>query len=242
MFMDSPRVHWLGYTHLQRQSASATEMPATSPSADSGVVDAFSALSPEEQERQREEWKQDLARIEEDIVLMRETLSAKIKEAQELKHKLGITMWSEFTDDVNQGLKNVRESQAYHKVTDTISEIQHAVTEAPLYQAVAGKLEQAQHTPAYQRTEAALKTTTEKASGLLAGLGAKLTEARDSPTVKSLEERVGTMVTTVKSKVTSSRSNSTQSFDEALKEAEAAKRQAESAAPPPTVTEEKTPQ
>ncbi|XP_043217935.1 tumor protein D54-like isoform X4 [Amphibalanus amphitrite] len=222
MFMDSPRVHWLGYTHLQRQSASATEMPATSPSADSGVVDAFSALSPEEQERQREEWKQDLARIEEDIVLMRETLSAKIKEAQELKHKLGITMWSEFTDDVNQGLKNVRESQAY--------------------QAVAGKLEQAQHTPAYQRTEAALKTTTEKASGLLAGLGAKLTEARDSPTVKSLEERVGTMVTTVKSKVTSSRSNSTQSFDEALKEAEAAKRQAESAAPPPTVTEEKTPQ
>ncbi|XP_043217933.1 tumor protein D54-like isoform X2 [Amphibalanus amphitrite] len=226
MFMDSPRVHWLGYTHLQRQSASATEMPATSPSADSGVVDAFSALSPEEQERQREEWKQDLARIEEDIVLMRETLSAKIKEAQELKHKLGITMWSEFTDDVNQGLKNVRESQAYHKVTDTISEIQHAVTEAPLY----------------QRTEAALKTTTEKASGLLAGLGAKLTEARDSPTVKSLEERVGTMVTTVKSKVTSSRSNSTQSFDEALKEAEAAKRQAESAAPPPTVTEEKTPQ
>ncbi|XP_043217940.1 tumor protein D52-like isoform X9 [Amphibalanus amphitrite] len=187
-------------------STTATEMPATSPSADSGVVDAFSALSPEEQERQREEWKQDLARIEEDIVLMRETLSAKIKEAQELKHKLGITMWSEFTDDVNQGLKNVRESQAY------------------------------------QRTEAALKTTTEKASGLLAGLGAKLTEARDSPTVKSLEERVGTMVTTVKSKVTSSRSNSTQSFDEALKEAEAAKRQAESAAPPPTVTEEKTPQ
>ncbi|XP_043226361.1 tumor protein D52-like isoform X15 [Amphibalanus amphitrite] len=143
-------------------STPATEMPATSPSADSGVVDAFSALSPEEQERQREEWKQDLARIEEDIVLMRETLSAKIKEAQELKHKLGITMWSEFTDDVNQGLKNVRESQAY------------------------------------QRTEAALKTTTEKASGLLAGLGAKLTEARDSPTVKSLEERVGTMVTTVK--------------------------------------------
>ncbi|XP_043226360.1 tumor protein D52-like isoform X14 [Amphibalanus amphitrite] len=187
-------------------STPATEMPATSPSADSGVVDAFSALSPEEQERQREEWKQDLARIEEDIVLMRETLSAKIKEAQELKHKLGITMWSEFTDDVNQGLKNVRESQAY------------------------------------QRTEAALKTTTEKASGLLAGLGAKLTEARDSPTVKSLEERVGTMVTTVKSKVTSSRSNSTQSFDEALKEAEAAKRQAESGAPPPTVTEEKTPQ
>lgn len=57
----------------------ATDMPATSPSGDSGVVDAFAALSPEEQERQRDEWKQDLVRIEEDIVLMRETLSSKIK-------------------------------------------------------------------------------------------------------------------------------------------------------------------
>jgi len=201
----------------------ATELPASSPSGDSGVVDAFAALSPEEQERQRDEWKQDLARIEEDIVLMRETLSAKTKEAQELKHKLGITMWSEFTDDVNQGLKNVRESQAYHKVTDTFTELQHAVTEAPLY----------------QRTEAALKTTTEKASGLLAGLGAKLTEARDSAAVKNLEERVGTMVTSVKTKVTS-RSNSTQSFDEALKEAEEAKRKEAESATPATVPEEKT--
>ena len=52
------------------------------------------------------------SQIEEDIVLMRETLSAKMKEAQDLKHKLGITMWSEFTDDVNTSLKNVRESQA----------------------------------------------------------------------------------------------------------------------------------
>ena len=50
----------------------------------------------------------------------------------------------------------------------------------------------------YQRTEAALKTTSERASGLLAGLGARLTEARDSAAVRSLEERVGTMVTSVK--------------------------------------------
>jgi len=194
----------------------ASEMPASSPSTDSGVVDAFSALSPEEQERQREEWQQELARIDEDIVLMRETLSAKIKEAQELKHKLGITMWSEFTEDVNQSLRNVKESQAYHKVSDTLTEVQQAVTSAPLY----------------QKTEAALKTTGERASGLFAGLGAKFSEARESTTFKTVEERVGTMVTTVKSKVTSSRSNSTQSFDEALKEAEAAKKQAEGATPP----------
>jgi len=84
----------------------------------------------------------------------------------------------------------------------------------------------------YQKTEAALKTTGERASGLFAGLGAKFSEARESTTFKTVEERVGTMVTTVKSKVTSSRSNSTQSFDEALKEAEAAKKQAEGATPP----------
>ncbi|XP_037081160.1 uncharacterized protein F13E6.1-like [Pollicipes pollicipes] len=147
---------------------------------------------------------------------MRETLQAKSMEAQALKHKLGITMWTEFTQDVNQSLQSVRESQAYRKVNDAFSEFHHAVTSAPMY----------------QRTGAALKSTGEKASGLFAGLGAKFSEARESAAFKSMGERMGSMVTTVKSKVSTSGSNSSQSFDEALKEAEAAQRQAEGAPPP----------
>ena len=43
---------------------------------------------------------------------MRETLQAKMREAQVLKQKLGITVWTELTQDVNQSLQSVRESQA----------------------------------------------------------------------------------------------------------------------------------
>ena len=50
--------------------------------------------------------------LDEDILLMRETLQAKMREAQVLKQKLGITMWTEFTQDVNHSLQSVRESQA----------------------------------------------------------------------------------------------------------------------------------
>ena len=50
----------------------------------------------------------------------------------------------------------------------------------------------------YQRTGAALKSTGEKASGLFAGLGAKFSEARESAAFKNMEERMGTMVNSVK--------------------------------------------
>jgi len=173
-----------------------TEPASFSPSGDSGVADAFAALTPEEREEQRLQWKDELAKIEDDIQLMRDTLMAKMQQAQAIKEKLGITPWTEFTEDVNKSLTAVKESQAY------------------------------------QRTGAALKTTGEKASGLFAGLGAKFSEARESATFRSVEERVGSMVTTVKSKVGASGSSSTQSFDEALREAEAAKKQAEGVPPP----------
>ncbi|XP_043243687.1 tumor protein D54-like isoform X3 [Amphibalanus amphitrite] len=195
-----------------------SEMPSLSPSADSGVVDAFSGLTPEEQEQQRQQWKEELARLEEDILLMRETLQAKMREAQVLKQKLGITVWTEFTQDVNQSLQSVRQSQAYRRAGEAFVELHHAVTSAPIY----------------QRTGAALKSTGEKASGLFAGLGAKISEARESAAFKTVEERMGTMVNSVKSKVSTSHSNSTQSFDEALREAEAAQqKQAAAAAAPP---------
>lgn len=165
-------------------------MEALSPSGDSGVHESLADLSIEEQEAQKTLWREEMTRVEEDIAMMRATLEEKHRRLQWLKHHLGITMLSELSDDINQGIKNVRESQVY------------------------------------QKTGAALKSTGERASGLFAGLGAKFSEARDSAAFKSVEERVGTMVTTVKSKVGGSHSNSTQSFDEALKEAEAMKKQA----------------
>ncbi|KAI8438657.1 hypothetical protein MSG28_011082 [Choristoneura fumiferana] len=53
-------------------------------------------LTPEQAEQLRAEWSRELARI---------------RQSSELKRKLGITVWKEITEDVNQGLKNVKESQ-----------------------------------------------------------------------------------------------------------------------------------
>ena len=38
-------------------------MASLSPSTDSGVADAFAALSPEEQEQQRQQWRDELAKV-----------------------------------------------------------------------------------------------------------------------------------------------------------------------------------
>lgn len=58
----------------------------------------------------RHEWSQELARVEEEITTLRTVLTSKMRLAAELKRKLGITVWKEISDDMNQGIKNVKES------------------------------------------------------------------------------------------------------------------------------------
>lgn len=78
-------------------------------SPDSGVSE-LQGLTPEEVEKQKEEWRQQLADIENEIQTMRFVLASKVKQSQELKRKLGFSVWRELTDDVSQGLRNVKES------------------------------------------------------------------------------------------------------------------------------------
>lgn len=74
------------------------------------AINEFENLSLEEQELQREEWRQELQRVEEEIQTLRTVLASKIHHSTELKRKLGITVWKEITEDVSSGIKNVRES------------------------------------------------------------------------------------------------------------------------------------
>lgn len=53
---------------------------------------------------------QELAQIEEELETLRCVINAKLRTASDLKRKLGISMWKEFTGDMNQGLKQVKES------------------------------------------------------------------------------------------------------------------------------------
>lgn len=64
----------------------------------------------------RAEWNQELSRVEEEITTLRTVLSSKMRLAAELKRKLGITVWKEISEDVNQGLRNVKESTVYARI------------------------------------------------------------------------------------------------------------------------------
>nr|XP_033340690.1 uncharacterized protein LOC117228796 isoform X2 [Megalopta genalis] len=178
-----------------------------SPSSDT-VVNELQGLSLEEQDRQKAEWSAELARVEEEIQTLRHVLANKIRVSQELKRQLGISVWKEITDDMNQGLKNVKESQVF------------------------------------QKTESVFKTTAEKTTSILGGFGSGLTmklgQMRNSDSFRSLEERVGSAYENMKTKVVPSRSTSMQSFDDALRETEAARRaSAAPSATSPTIPEDK---
>lgn len=70
----------------------------------------LSHLSTEEKLEQERLWKEELAQIEDEIATLRTVLAAKMRRSAELKRNLGITVWKEVSDDINQGIKNVKES------------------------------------------------------------------------------------------------------------------------------------
>ncbi|XP_071547640.1 uncharacterized protein [Panulirus ornatus] len=174
---------------------------------DSGVHDTFNALSPEEQEKQREEWKAELSKTEEEIQTLRQVLGSKVKHAQDLKRRLGITVWREFTEDFNNSMKTVRESQPYRRLSGAFTDLGEAISQQPVYQKTAG----------------AMSAVGEKTSSLFGGIGAKFGQLKETPTFKSFEERVGGVYSAARTRMGGSGSNSTQDIEEALKEAEGEK-------------------
>ncbi|CAH0695301.1 unnamed protein product [Spodoptera exigua] len=95
-------------------------MPTTGAAGDAHTPDELAGLTPEQAEQLRAEWSRELARVEDEIATLRTVLQSKIRQSSELKRKLGITVWKEITEDVNQGLKNVKESQVYQKTESVI--------------------------------------------------------------------------------------------------------------------------
>jgi len=159
-------------------------------------------MDPEQRAKLEEEWKAELAKTEEEIQTLRQVLSSKVKHAQELKRKMGITVWREYREDLGQGLKNIQESTAYQKTSEAVKGVGEKTTSA---------------------------------LGFLGGSFArKLGEAKNSTAFKSFEERVGSAVSNVRTKMSGSRSNSTNSFEEALNSMEAQRAQEKQAATPTT--------
>jgi len=180
----------------------------TSPAASVASADIaaeFAALSVEDQDKQRAEWSSELQRVEEEINTLRTVLASKTRHASDLKRKLGITVWKDITDDLNQGFRNVKESSVYQSVEQSVANINKAVHDAPIF----------------QRTESVIKSTTEKTASVFgsitSGITSKFSQMKNSDSMRSIEEKVGSAYENVKTKV-ASRSGSVTSFPDALNE------------------------
>lgn len=148
-------------------------------------------MTREELEAARAEWQGELTQVEDEIQTLRQVLNAKTRRAHELKRKLGVTVWGEFTSDMGQGIKNVRESNAYQKTESAIKATAEKTTS--LFGGIGSAMSQ---------KLGALKNTESFRS----------MEERVSSAVSTVK---------VHTKMGGSRSGSVQSFDDALREATA---------------------
>ncbi|EDL88710.1 tumor protein D52-like 2, isoform CRA_c [Rattus norvegicus] len=145
-------------------------------------------------EVEEEELRAELAKVEEEIVTLRQVLAAKERHCGELKRRLGLSTLGELKQNLSRSWHDVQGSTAYKKTQETLSQ-------------------------AGQKTSAALSTMGSAISRKLGDMRAhpfsqsfssysirhsiSMPVMRNSATFKSFEDRVGT----IKSKVVGGREN-----------------------------------
>lgn len=140
-------------------------------------------MTEEERLKQEEEWKNELAQVEDEIATLRTVLSAKMRRSAELKRNLGITVWKEVTDDLNQGIKNVKESNVYQKTTSYLGGVTAGIS---------NKLGAMRHSESFKSFE-------EKAASAFDSVKTKVGNVSRSSSQQSLDDalrsRSGSVVT-----------------------------------------------
>ena len=67
-------------------------------------------LSDEDQEKQREDWREELEMTEKEILTLMQVIGAKEEQARHLKRRLGVTAWAELSEELVVGVKTLQES------------------------------------------------------------------------------------------------------------------------------------
>ncbi|XP_063299252.1 tumor protein D53 isoform X2 [Pelobates fuscus] len=179
-------------------------------------------------EEEKEELKNELVKLEDEIVTLRQVLAAKEKHLAEIKHKLGVSMMNELKQNFSRSWHDVQTHSA-----ENISEAyQTDPTRKGSPERKCQQVLSAQEIPQpktissaffgpcqYKKTQETLSQAGMKASAALTNVGSaigkKLGDMRNSPTFKSFEERVENTVTSLRAKVGAP--NQTQgSFEEVL--------------------------
>ncbi|XP_012690506.1 tpd52 like 2b isoform X8 [Clupea harengus] len=144
------------------------------------VGNAERTLPPGMTEEEAEELRTELTKVEEEIVTLRQVLSAKEKHSTELKRKLGLSPLVELKQNLTKGWQDVQTSNAYKKTQETLSQ-------------------------AGQKTSAAFSTMGTAISRKLGDMSGNysirhsisMPAMRNSTTFKSFEDKVGNMKTKV---------------------------------------------
>jgi len=166
---------------------------------DEGIdLDSKATLQPNlseeeiEKKRKEEEYKEELAKIQEDIGTLRLVLNDKLKRENELKNLLGITFMSEMKNDLSEGLNNVKSTTAFQQVAQTFSEIGSSVAQ----------------NDAYQKTTAGVRNSVQKVTPGFQSIGTSikgsLSSLRNSTYFKSFESGLANTVNTTKLKTSQS--------------------------------------
>ncbi|KAM4042511.1 tumor protein D53 isoform 1-T1 [Anomaloglossus baeobatrachus] len=156
-------------------------------------------------EEEKEELKNELVKLEDEIVTLRQVLAAKEKHLAEIKHKLGVSMMNELKQNFSRSWHDVQTHSAlnsrYKKTQETLSQagLKASAAITNVGSAIGKKLgDMRSHSISYSIRHSI-----------------SMPAMRNSPTFKSFEERVENTVTTLKAKV--GNTNQTQgSFEEVL--------------------------
>ncbi|XP_062946920.1 tumor protein D54 isoform X1 [Cynocephalus volans] len=171
-------------------------------------------------EAEEEELRAELAKVEEEIVTLRQVLAAKERHCGELKRRLGLSTLGELKQNLSRSWHDVQVSNAYVRTSEKLGEWNEKVTQSDLYKKTQETLSQAG-----QKTSAALSTVGSAISRKLGDMRAhpfahsfsssysirhsiSMPAMRNSATFKSFEDRVET----IKSKVVGSRENGSDSL------------------------------
>ncbi|XP_035244299.1 tumor protein D54-like isoform X3 [Anguilla anguilla] len=125
-------------------------------------------------EEETEELKLELSKVEEEILTLRQVLSAKERHAGELKRRLGLTPLSEFRQNISKGWQDVQTSNVYLTASATLEDISRS--------------------EAYKRTQETFSQAGQMTSAALSSVGTaisrKLGDIRNSPSFRSFEDKV----------------------------------------------------
>ncbi|XP_021110948.1 tumor protein D54 isoform X7 [Heterocephalus glaber] len=104
-------------------------------------------------ETEEEELRAELAKVEEEIITLRQVLAAKERHCGELKRRLGLSALGELKQNLSKSWHDVQVSNAYVKTSEKLGEWNEKVTQSDLYKKTQETLSQAG-----QKTSAALST------------------------------------------------------------------------------------